>query len=171
MPDFVKENELVKSEVGEQPRQGKADPEEGLAGENEERKTLRDQLKESREQKYKEYQENLESRNSSYKLDEKSARFYDQLKTKAKEDEMKAKDEEKEQLSRYRALKRNQDQQKHQPPLAKPILTPENTKISFKKRKVKSPTIESAEPNNNNKDSIQISNLLNGYSSSENESS
>lgn len=48
MPDFVKENELVKSEVGEQPRQGKVDPEEGLAEENEERKTLRDQLKESR---------------------------------------------------------------------------------------------------------------------------
>lgn len=48
MPDFVKENELVKSGVGEQPRQGNADPEEGLAEENEERKTLRDQLKESR---------------------------------------------------------------------------------------------------------------------------
>lgn len=56
-----------------------------------------------------EYQKLLESQNSSYKLDEKSAKFYDDLKRADLEKEQKRINEESERLKVYRDLKAKQD--------------------------------------------------------------
>lgn len=52
-----------------------------------------------------EYQKQLESRNSSYKLDEKSAQFYEELRLKDQQKENDRKREERDEMQRYKGLR------------------------------------------------------------------
>ncbi|CCE80254.1 Piso0_003358 [Millerozyma farinosa CBS 7064] len=73
--------------------------------EDEGRKTLYDQLKESKEIKQLEYQKLLEKQNSPYKLDPIAASFYDELKQKELANRKKIQEQEREELSKYRKEK------------------------------------------------------------------
>lgn len=82
----------------------------------------------------------MESQNSSYKLDEKSAKFYDELKKNEREKEQQRLKAEAEKLNLYRNLKKT-----HQKPISKSVSTtstlsageiPTKSSIILKKRKL-----------------------------------
>lgn len=131
------------------------------------------------EQKQKEFQEQLEANNSTYKLDEKSAKFYEELRTKEKEKEKQIKTEELRDLSRYNRLKQSQKESKRP--------TEEDTNIQLiaptiiKKRKVELPDIQQNDPEKRPEKDTSTSPVsnslpptsslgLDGYSSSEDDS-
>lgn len=61
------------------------------------------------EQKQKEFQEQLEANNSTYKLDEKSAKFYEELRKKAKQKDLKIKQDETRDLHRFQHLRQSRN--------------------------------------------------------------
>ncbi|CDK29682.1 unnamed protein product [Kuraishia capsulata CBS 1993] len=72
--------------------------------ESDERKSLADQLKDNRAERYAEYRSQLEQTNSSYRMDSKEAAFYDKLKREdlAKEEVLRSR--EKDELEEYKRL-------------------------------------------------------------------
>ncbi|CAH2354833.1 hypothetical protein CLIB1423_19S01332 [[Candida] railenensis] len=106
MPDFVKENSQGDAEVQSQILKEREVVANQIAEEDEsERKTLYEQLQESRAQKSEKFSQLVSSRNSSYKLDEKSAQFYNELKEREMAKESRDKDFEKLEVERFRIQK------------------------------------------------------------------
>lgn len=130
------------------------------------------------EQKQKEFQEQLEANNSTYKLDEKSAKFYEELRKKEKQKDLKIKQDETRELHRFQQLRESLNYkrivEKDDIKLIKPTMKKrkkENTDDKHKKdgliieRKTSKTTIDDT------KSPIPTTLGLEGYSSSEDEES
>ncbi|KAK6456190.1 uncharacterized protein RJT20DRAFT_42307 [Scheffersomyces xylosifermentans] len=142
MPDFVKQNEASAVNDPKVPTHSRfarnTPPVEEVA--DGERKSLHQQLQENRDRKQREFQEQMEAQNSSYKLDEKSAQFYEQLKRAQDDKERNERVEESEELKRYRAKKKAS---KEVPETVSGTAIPETsiaTKARIRKRRFTSPS-------------------------------
>lgn len=82
-----------------------------------------------------EYQKQLETRNSSYKLDEKSAQFYEELRHKEQQKENDRKKEEREEVERFKSLKlKKQEGESAKGPISTKVDIAR--RIAVKKRKI-----------------------------------
>lgn len=92
-----------------------------------------------------EYRKQLEALNSSYKLDEKSAQFYDQLKLEEREKERLRKEREAFELNKLRVKKAQLATKPSQTTSFKPVLQKINKKNTSRVSAIKKPTAELAE--------------------------
>ncbi|CAI5758741.1 unnamed protein product [Candida verbasci] len=76
---------------------------------NEERKSLRQQIAEGKALKLQEYQEKFESKNTTYILDEKAVKFYNELKEKEQKNDKEIKQLMNKEMRRYQSMKESKD--------------------------------------------------------------
>lgn len=161
MPEFVKSNPNAVLASPKEPEKPPVDVDDT------ERKTLYDQLKESKgmyisklylwtiltlEQKQLEFEQKFQVQNATYKLDDKSAKFYAELSRKKKEKEELKKQEDERELDRFRKLQKEKPKEEEKRNL-KPITIKRKQKEPSEPEKAKKPKPEPQDT------------ILSGYSS------
>ncbi|ODV79441.1 uncharacterized protein CANTADRAFT_22185 [Suhomyces tanzawaensis NRRL Y-17324] len=108
MPDFVKEGEAPSPKKPAHDQEDHTHVGSFVSEESPDdppRKTLHDQLKEHRDKKQLEFEQQMAIRNSSFKLDEESAKFYEKVQNEALEKEQRNKREVEEKLAIFKQKK------------------------------------------------------------------